>query len=120
MNRLVPRLDLPADARRTFRFHLAYALLDAACGGILLNAPVVALRAIAGQNWQLPLREVRAGIGMLATLYLGSWMAPRRKMPFVFMPGMFASLSALAMALAIRRRFLVSARSLASARCSRS
>ena len=101
MNRLVPRLDLPADARRTFRFHLAYALLDAACGGILLNAPFVALRALEASNWQLPLREGCVGIGMLASLYLGSWMATRRKMPFVFLPGMFASLSALAMAAAL-------------------
>ncbi len=101
MQSLVPRLDLPPDARRTFRFHMAYALLDAACGGILLNAPFFALRAIGGQNWQLPMREAYAGIGMLAALYLGSWMGPRRKMPFVFVPGMLASLSALAMALAL-------------------
>jgi hypothetical protein len=103
---LFPKLSLPAEARRTFRFHLAYALLDAACGGILLNAPVVALRAIEGQNWQLPLREVYAGFGMLAALYLGSWMAPRRKMPFVFIPGILAGLSALAMALAINDALL--------------
>lgn len=101
MQSLVPRLDLPPDARRTFRFHLAYALLDAACGGILLNAPFVALRAIEAQNWQLPLREAWVGIGMLASLYLGSWMAPRRKMPFVFLPGMLASFSSLAMAAAL-------------------
>jgi len=42
--------DLPADARRTFRFHLAYALLDAAAGGILLNAPLVALKALSAQT----------------------------------------------------------------------
>jgi hypothetical protein len=97
MRRLLPRLELPPDARRTFRFHLAYALLDAACGGILLNAPVVALR-IGGENWQLYLRDACAGIGMLATLYLGSRMASRRKMPYVFIPGMLAGIGALAMA----------------------
>jgi hypothetical protein len=101
MPSLFTKLDLPADARRTFRFHLAYALLDAACGGILLNAPFVAIRALQAQNWQLPLREGCAGIGMLASLYLGSWMAPRRKMPFVFLPGVCSSLSALAMAAAL-------------------
>ena len=99
-------LDLPADARRTYRFHWAYAMLDAAAGGILLNAPLVAIRAIGGQNWQLPIREAYSGIGMLVTLYLGSWMAPRRKMPFVFIPGMLAGFSALAMALAVGNAFL--------------
>ena len=97
--------DLPPDVRRTFRFHLVYALLDAACGGILLNAPVIALREIQGQNWQLPLREMYSGIGMLAGLYLGSWMAPRRKMPFVFIPGVLAGLSAMAMSPAMDSAF---------------
>ena len=96
---LFPRLDLPPDARRTFRFHLAYALLDAACGGILLNAPFIALREIQAQNWQLPLREVFSGVGMLGVVYLGSRMARRRKMPFVFIPGILAGFSALAMTL---------------------
>jgi len=95
MRALFPRLDLPPDARRTFRFHLAYAILDAVCGGILLNAPIVALREIQGENWHLPLRDVCVGVGMLASLYLGSRMAPRRKMPFVFLPGVLAGLSSL-------------------------
>ncbi len=92
--------DLPAEARRTFRFHLAYALLDAAAGGILLNAPMVALKALSAQNWHLPLRELYSGLGMLATLYLGSWMAPRRKMPFVFVPGIACALCSMQMSLA--------------------
>jgi len=93
------RLDLPVEARRTYHFHLTYAVLDAVAGGIFLNAPLVALRLMGAENWHLPLREVYSGIGMLAALYLGSWMAPRRKMPFVFIPGMLAGLSAMAMAL---------------------
>lgn len=101
MLNLFPSLDLPGDARRTFRFHMAYALLDAACGGILLNAPVVALREIAAQNWHLPLRDGCVGFGMLASLYLGSWMAPRRKMPFVFIPGVLAALSSIGMVTAL-------------------
>jgi len=105
MRRLFPRLDLHDDARRTFRFHLAFALLDAACGGILLNAPIIAIKAIDAENWQLPIREVLGGVGMLAALYLGSWMAPRRKMPFVFIPGMLAGLSALGMVLAMNNAF---------------
>lgn len=92
--------DLPADARRTFRFHVAYAILDAITGGVLLNAPIVALRAMQADSWQMPIREVFSGVGMLAALYLGSWMAPRRKMPFVFIPGLLAGASSLAMAFA--------------------
>jgi hypothetical protein len=105
MPRFLAHLDLPPDGRRTFRFHLAYALLDAACGGILLNAPVIALREFQGQNWQLPLREAFSGLGMLAALYLGGWMAPRRKMPFVFIPGILAGLSVLAMTSAMGHAF---------------
>jgi hypothetical protein len=99
------RLDLPADVRRTFRYHLAYALLDAATGGILLNAPTFALKAIQGQNWHLPIRDLYAGLGMLVALYLGSWMAPRRKMPFVVVPGLLAGSCSLAMALAVDDAF---------------
>ncbi|MEN6407157.1 MAG: MFS transporter [Thermoguttaceae bacterium] len=98
---LFPKLDLTGDVRRTFRFHLAYALLDAVCGGVLLNVPFVALREIGGQNWQLPLRDGCAGVGMLASLYLGGWMASRRKMPFVFVPGLLAGCCSLAMVVAL-------------------
>lgn len=97
--------DLAGNARRTFRFHLAYALLDAAAGGILLNAPLVALKAFQAANWHLPLRELYSGIGMIATLYLGSWMARRPKMPFVFLPGLLAAISSLAMAAATGSAF---------------
>ena len=90
--------DLPAVARRTYRWHLAYALLDAAAGGMLANAPSLALKAIGGQSWQMPLRELYAAVGMLVTLYLGCWMATRRKMPFVVVPGLLCGLSSLAMA----------------------
>lgn len=92
--------DLPADARRTFRFHLAYAVLDAAAGGILLNAPMVGLKVLAAADWQLPMRELCVGVGMLATLYLGNWMASRPKMPFVFLPGIACALCSMAMPLA--------------------
>lgn len=95
--------DLPADARRTFRFHLAYALLDAAAGGILLNAPMVAIKAMTAPTWQLPMRELCVGVGMLAALYLGNWMAPRRKMPFVFLPGVACALCSMGMPLATSR-----------------
>ncbi|MGA2065634.1 MAG: MFS transporter [Thermoguttaceae bacterium] len=90
---------LPPEARRTFRFHLAYAVLDAAAGGILLNAPLVAIKEIGASNWQLPMRELYSGAGMLLTLYLGCWMARRRKMPFVLIPGLLCGLFSLGMAL---------------------
>lgn len=92
--------DLSGNARRTYRFHLAYAVLDAAGGGILLNGPIIALKAFAAHNWHLPIRELYSGLGMILTLYLGSWMARRKKMPFVFVPGVLAAASAVTMATA--------------------
>jgi len=97
--------DLAGNARRTFRFHLAYAVLDAAAGGILLNAPLVALKAFQAANWHLPLRELYSGVGMIASLYLGSWMARRPKMPFVIIPGVIAGISAALMATATGSAF---------------
>lgn len=92
--------SLEGNAARTFRFHLAYALLDAAAGGILLNAPLIAIKSFHAANWHLPLREFYAGVGMIAALYLGSRMATRPKMPFVFIPGVVAGVSCLSMAAA--------------------
>lgn len=96
---------LTGNAARTYRWHLAYALLDATAGGILLNAPVVAIKSFEAANWQLPLRELCAGAGMIATLYLGSRMAARPKMPFVFIPGVLAGVSSLLMAVATGQAF---------------
>ncbi len=90
--------QLSDNPERTFRFHLAYAVLDGTAGGILLNAPIVAIKAFDAANWHLPLRELYSGIGMIAAVYLGSWMASRRKMPFVFVPGVLAGVSTLLMA----------------------
>jgi hypothetical protein len=92
------RPPLTGNALRTFRLHLVYVVLDAVAGGILLNAPLVALKALEAQNWHLPLRELFSGVGMLLSLYLGCWMARRRKMPFVFIPGILAAISAILMA----------------------
>ncbi|NLX95081.1 MAG: MFS transporter [Rhodopirellula sp.] len=90
--------DLSGNSGRTYRIHLAYAMLDGTAGGILLNAPIVAIKAFEAANWHLPLRELYSGIGMIAAVYLGSWMASRRKMPFVFVPGVLAGVSTLLMA----------------------
>jgi len=96
---------LSGNARRTFRLHLTYAVLDAAAGGILLNAPFMALKEFQAANWHLPLRELYSGMGMIATLYLAGWMAPRRKIPFVFIPGVLAAVSSATMALATGSAF---------------
>ena len=92
-----PPLD--GNSRRTFRYHLGYAVLDAMAGGILLNAPIVAIKALDAANWQLHLRELYVGLGMVASLYLGARMARRAKMPFVFIPGLLAGTCSVAMAL---------------------
>ena len=99
------RPDLHGNASRTYRLHLAYAVLDGVAGGILLNAPLVAIKAFEAADWHLPLRELYSGLGMIGALYLGSWMAPRRKMPFVFIPGIVAGISALFMATATTSAF---------------
>jgi hypothetical protein len=99
------RLDLPDNARRTFRFHLAYAMLDGAVGGIVLMAPIMAIKALHCPSWQLQIREVYGGIGMLVTLYLGGLMATHRKMPFVVVPGVLAALNTLAMAFTMGNSF---------------
>jgi MFS family permease len=96
---------LSGNAARTFRFHVAYALLDATAGGILLNAPLIAIKSFHAANWHLPLRELYSGIGMIAALYLGSRMAPRPKMPFVFIPGVAAGVCSLTMATATGSAF---------------
>ena len=90
---------LPLEARHTYRHQLAYALLDAVAGGIVANAPVVALKEMGAPVWQLGLSLTLSGIGMLSTLYLSSWMAPRPKIPFVFVPGMACAAATTAMAL---------------------
>ena len=96
---------LSGNAARTFRLHLAYALLDAAAGGILLNAPLIAIKSFHAANWHLPLREIYSGLGMLLALYLGSRMASRRKMPFIFIPGVAAAISSMTMATATGSAF---------------
>lgn len=97
--------DLVGNARRTYRLHLGYAVLDGTAGGILLNAPIVAIKAFEAADWHLPLRELYAGFGMIASLYLGAHMARRAKMPFVFVPGILAGLCSVAMAAASSSAF---------------
>jgi hypothetical protein len=79
---------LTGNARRTYRYHLLYAVFDALTGGILATAPVIAKKQLGAPDWQLGLNLSLAGLGMLTTLYLSHWMAVRKKMPFVFRPGL--------------------------------
>lgn len=96
---------LTGNAAKTFRWHVAYALCDAAAGGILLNAPLIAIKSFHAANWHLPLRELYSGIGMFVTLYLGVRMASRPKMPFVFIPGVVTAICSMAMAAASGNAF---------------
>ena len=89
--------ELPPGCWKNFRYHLAFALLDAAAAGILSNAGIMALRGLGAEDWQLGVRLSLSSAGMFATLPLGHWMARRRKTPFVIVPGFaFAVCSMLA------------------------
>lgn len=90
---------LTGNARRTYRYHLLYALCDALTGGVIATAPFIALKQLGAPDWQLGIKLTLAGLGMLATLYLSHWMAIRRKMPFVFWPGLMCVATTGAMAL---------------------
>ena len=89
---------LPATARRAFRFHMAYALLDAVFAGIIGNVPLMAVKAMGATAVQLQAPLSMAAIGMFASLVTGSAMARRRKKPFVLVPGFAGAISALWMA----------------------
>lgn len=92
------RPPLEGDEPATYRRHLAFALLTAAGDGLLANAPSIAIKAMAGPTWTLNARLFFSGLGMLFTLYLGSWMAHRAKMPFVRIPGLAFAACCLLMA----------------------
>ena len=91
--------DLAVDKgfKKTFRFHLLFAILDASAAGILSNVGIMAAKGLNAEDWQLGIRLTLSSVGMFATLPLGYWMATRAKSPFVFFPGMaFAFCSFLA------------------------
>ena len=90
---------LTGNARRTYRYHLLYALCDALTGGVIATAPFIALKQMGAPDWQLGIKLTLAGLGMLTTLYLSHWMAVRQKMPFVFWPGLMCVATTGAMAL---------------------
>lgn len=89
---------LPFHARHTYHFHLLFALLMAATDGILANAFLMALKDLAAMDWHLTIPRVISGVGMLATLWIGSWISCRPKMPFVQYMGMILTACCFAMA----------------------
>jgi Major Facilitator Superfamily len=88
---------LEPSVRRTYTCHWIYSALGGINAGILTNGQAVGIKALHAADWQLVLPITLSGVGMLATLLLGVWMARRRKMPFVLVPGAIACLANLAM-----------------------
>lgn len=89
---------LPEISRAAFRFHMAYALLDATAAGILSNAPLMAVKAMGASDAQLQLPLVIASFGLFASVFTGSAMSKRQKKPFVLVPGIASAVAALVMA----------------------
>ncbi len=95
---LVALAAMPPSAVRTFRFHLAFAVLEAAAAGILANVPMMALKGLHARDWHLTVPLTIASLGMFAGFYAGVAMSSRRKMPFVVAPGVLYALCSLGMA----------------------
>jgi len=93
-------LPLPDWAVRTFRYHLAFSVLEAAAAGILANVPMMALKGLHAKDWQLTVPLTIASLGMFAGFLSGLVMSSRRKMPFVVVPGLLYALCAMCMAAA--------------------
>jgi hypothetical protein len=89
---------LPTISRSAFRFHLAHTLLYAIFEGIMGNVPLIAVKAMNATDAQLQLPLAMTSLGLFASVFLGAFMATRRKKPFVLVPGFAAGLTALAMA----------------------
>ncbi len=90
--------DLEGRAKHTYRRHFAHIVFLAMGEAILANAPIMALKGMESPDWQMALEKSISSIGMFLLIYLGSVMAVRRKMPFLFFPGIAYALCALAMA----------------------
>jgi hypothetical protein len=90
--------DLPPDSRRAFRFHMAFAVLDAVKDGILANVPLMAVKAMMATDGQLQIPLVTSSLGFLASVFMGVAMATRHKKPFVVLPGFLSAMAMLLMA----------------------
>jgi MFS family permease len=91
---------LPVEVRHTYLRHLCFSLLDAVSSGVLANAPLMAVKGMAAQDWHLTLPLILSSLGMVVTLWSGNWMACRAKKPFVLLPWLVYAFASLSMALA--------------------
>lgn len=90
--------DLPAVARRAFRFHMAYSVLEAVSLGILNNAPLMAVKTMGATDVQLQMPQIMTALGLFSAVFTGVAMATRSKKPFVVVPGVISAICALVMA----------------------
>jgi hypothetical protein len=89
---------LPPVSGRAFQLHMAYVVLAAISHGILVNVPVMAVKALQGTDTQLQLPQAIASFGLFVSAFTGVAMARRYKKPFVWAPGLIGSLAIVAMA----------------------
>lgn len=89
---------LPPNSRSAFRFHLAFTIFYAIFEGITANAPVMAVESMNAADVQLQMPLAMASIGLFLSVFMGSFMATRRKKPFVLAPGFIAAVTAIVMA----------------------
>jgi hypothetical protein len=68
--------------------------------GLLVNGPMIGIKALRAADWHLALPTGLSGIGLFLTLALGIWMARRPKLPFAVVPGFASSAACLGMAVA--------------------
>jgi len=90
--------SIPPECRETYRRHRLFAVCDALAAGILVNTPVMALKSLASQDWQLAIQLPISSLGMFLVLHLGGIMARRNPMPFAVVPGLVYGVTSLAMA----------------------
>src|SRR5262245_6124203 len=90
--------DLPPASRRAFRFHLAFALLEALALGILNNVPLMAVKAMGATDRQLQIPIIMTSLGLFSSVFTGVAMSTRRKKPFVLVPGVASAAATLLMA----------------------
>jgi MFS family permease len=89
---------IPPECRETYWRHRRFAVCDALAAGILANTPVMALKSLASQDWQLAIQLPISSVGMFLVLYLSGIMARRNPMPFAVVPGLAYGVTSLAMA----------------------
>jgi MFS family permease len=95
--RIVGPPDLHGLARDVYYRHLVFALCDAVAGGVLANAPVMAIKELGARDWQLAVPMFLSSFGMLLAPWMAEWMAARRKVWFVSGPALGYGVCAIAL-----------------------